>query len=132
MRCDVGYNETTSKCLRVFPGPANWLVALISCVTDGGNLASIETQDEQDTVSKMAEVTGTWIGLNDILSEGTPAWADGAAVRFTNWRNNQPNNGGTGQHCVWIRGTDAGNAAGKWDDIRCNKMNAYACQKSFN
>ena len=71
---------------------------------EGGTLASIETQEEQDTIFKLAEVTGTWIGLNDITSEGNFAWADGAAVIFTNWRNNQPNNGGMGQHCVWIRG----------------------------
>jgi low affinity IgE Fc receptor len=99
---------------------------------EGGNLASIETQEEQDTVSKLAEVSGTWIGLSDILSEGNAAWADGAPVSFTNWRTSQPNNGGMGQHCVWIRGTDAGNDDGKWDDIICNKMNAYACQKALN
>ena len=94
---------------------------------DGGNLASIETQDEQDTVSKLAEVTGTWIGLSDILSEGNFAWADGAPVSFINWKNNQPNNAGRGQDCVWIRGTDERNDPGKWDDIICNKMKAYAC-----
>ena len=99
---------------------------------EGGNLASIETQEEQDTVAQLAEVNGTWIGLSDILSEGNAAWADGAPLSFINWRNNQPNNGGMGQHCVWMRGTDAGNDPGTWDDIICNKMNAYACQKAFN
>ena len=98
---------------------------------EGGNLASIETQEEQDTVAQLAEVNGTWIGLSDILSEGNAAWADGAPLSFINWRNNQPNNGGMGQHCVWIRG-NAGNDPGTWDDIICNKMNAYAYQKAFN
>ena len=106
--CDVGYTVTTSKCLRVFPGPVNWQVALTSCVAEGGNLVSIETQEEQDAIFKMAEVNGTWIGLNDIINEGTAAWADGAVVGFTNWRNSQPNNGGMGQHCVWIRGNTVG------------------------
>jgi len=100
-------------------------------VADGGNLASIETQEEQNTIENLADPNGAWIGLNDILSEGTAAWADGSPVSFTNWRNNQPNNAGMGQHCVWMRGANVADP-GTWDDIVCNKNEAFACQKQKN
>ena len=88
----------------------------------GGNLASIESQAEQDIVSGLAS-GGAWIGLSDFQVEGSFTWADGAVLGFTNWRRNQPNNGNNNQHCVWIR------PAGRWDDIRCKRKVPYVCQK---
>ena len=82
-------------------------------------------------MTSLANPDGVWIGFNDILTEGTFAWADGAPVSFTNFRNNQPNNAGMGQHCVWIRSA-TGADPGTWDDIVCNRMEAFACQKPLN
>jgi len=96
-------------------------------VQEGGNLASIESQAEQDFVAGLAGSDGAWIGLSDILTEGTFTWADGAALSYENWRPNQPNNGNNNQHCAWIRDTDM-----LWDDVLCNKMLPYACQKPVN
>ena len=36
----------------------------------------------------------SWLGLQDFVTEGTFAWADGAALgSYTNWLSNQPDNG---------------------------------------
>ena len=36
----------------------------------------------------------SWLGLQDFVTEGSFAWADGAALgSFTNWLANQPDNG---------------------------------------
>ena len=48
---------------------------------EGGNLASIESQEEQDVVARLS-ITATWIGLSDILGEGTFSWADETAFNF--------------------------------------------------
>ena len=114
----------------MFEGPANWLEALVACTNEGGSLASIESAEEQQIVEDNA-ADGAWIGLNDILNEGTATWVNGASVGFTNWRNNQPNNGGMGQHCVWVRSQSQADP-GTWDDVVCNRDLPYVCQTSIN
>merc|ERR1711915_770113 len=76
--CADGYTQVDSKCMKVVAGPSNYLDALTGS-------------------------TGAWIGFADFLDEGTFSWVDGTAASFTNWRNNQPNNGNNNQHCTWIR-----------------------------
>merc|ERR1711915_403683 len=61
-------------------------------------LATIESQAEQDAVYALTGSTGAWIGFADFLDEGTFSWVDGTAASFTNWRNNQPNNGNNNQN----------------------------------
>lgn len=122
--CDSGWTQEGSKCYKVEAGPSNYYDAIAGCIALGGKLASIESQAEQDAVFTLTGATGAYIGLTDFLDEGVFSWVDGAAVSFTNWRPNQPNNGNGNQHCVWIR-PDAG-----WDDITCKRTEQYVCQKA--
>merc|ERR1711910_10960 len=122
--CDDGYTEVESKCFKVVAGPSNYLDALTGCIADGATLATIESQAEQDGVYALTGDAGAWIGLADFLDEGNFAWVDGTTVSYTNWRPNQPNNGGDNQHCAWVR------PDGGWDDVVCGKTNAYVCQKA--
>merc|ERR1712236_31545 len=123
--CEDGYTQVESKCYKVVAGPANYIAAITGCVAEGATLATIQSQAEQDGVYALTGDTGAWIGLADVLDEGTFSWVDGAAVSYTNWRPNQPNNGGGNQHCAWIR------PDGGWDDVVCGKTNAYVCQKAI-
>ena len=68
--CDPGYNLVGSKCVRVFPGPANYLAAITSCTQAGAVLATINSQAEQDAVFALTGSAGAWIGLTDFLDEG--------------------------------------------------------------
>merc|ERR1712179_418520 len=120
--CADGYTEVGSKCYKVVAGPANYLDAITGCIAEGATLATIESQAEQDAVYALTGDTGAWIGLADFLDEGVFSWVDGTAVGFTNWRNNQPNNGNNNQHCTWIR------PDGEWDDVTCRRTEAYVCQ----
>merc|ERR1712243_255100 len=120
--CADGYTEVGSKCVKVVAGPANYLDAITGCITEGATLATIESQAEQDAVYALTGDAGAWIGLADFLDEGVFSWVDGTAVGFTNWRNNQPNNGNNNQHCTWIR------PDGEWDDVTCKRTMAYVCQ----
>merc|ERR1712215_277152 len=123
--CEDGYTQVESKCYKVVAGSANYIAAITGCVAEGATLATIQSQAEQDGVYALTGGTGAWIGLADVLEEGTFSWVDGAAVSYTNWRPNQPNNGGGNQHCAWIR------PDGGWDDVVCGKTNAYVCQKAI-
>jgi hypothetical protein len=53
-RCDSGWTEVGDKCFLVGTGPANYLIALTSCIGLGGNLATIETQAEQVGIGNVA------------------------------------------------------------------------------
>merc|ERR1711931_403588 len=120
--CADGYTEVGSKCLKVVAGPTNYLDAITGCIAEGATLATIESQAEQDAVYALTGDTGAWIGLADFLDEGVFSWVDGTALGFTNWKNNQPNNGNNNQHCTWIR------PDGEWDDVTCKRTEAYVCQ----
>ena len=75
-----------------------YLDAITGCIAEGATLATIESQAEQDAVYALTGSTGAWIGFADFLDEGTFSWVDGTAASFTNWRNNQPNNGNNNQN----------------------------------
>lgn len=122
--CDPGYTLSGSKCYRVVSSSANYLQAILGCVSLGASLATVSSQAEQDAVFALTGASGAWIGLTDFLNEGTFSWVDESPVTFTKWRVNQPNNGNNNQHCTQIR-TD-----GDWDDVICDKQQAYVCQKN--
>ena len=46
----------------------------------------------------MMSSNGAWIGLSDVLQEGTFAWRDGSELSYTNWKTNSLNNASQDQH----------------------------------
>ena len=91
-----------SKCYRVVSSSANYLQAILGCVSLGASLATVSSQAEQDAVFALTGASGAWIGLTDFLNEGTFSWVDESPVTFTKWRVNQPNNGNNNQHCTQV------------------------------
>ena len=62
--CPSGWTVSGSKCFNVFPGPSNWLAALQTCIAQGGTLAKVESQAEQDLVLGLLNNSDlAWIGL---------------------------------------------------------------------
>jgi len=104
----------------------------------GGFLASVETECENDFLSNMAgSAAPTWIGGADgtdrAAAEGTFKWIKTGGANFftggnpipgqyTNFASNQPNNGGSGQHCLAMQGD------GEWDDQLCTKAQQHICE----
>merc|ERR1712130_452461 len=127
----VGYSQvSSSKCWQLSSTSLDWLDALTNCVQQGGTLATVDNQQEQDALSGLIPTSisslpltgGVWIGLSDILREGTfDTWRDDSPVIFSGWKVNQPNNGASGaQHCVQARP--------EWDDVICRKLQPFICQ----
>ena len=109
--CPSGWTTSGSKCFRVinllirvinsvhqyFSDSTDFLSAEKRCIAEGGQLAKIESADENAAVAGLCP-TGEvcWIGLADFLNEGNFEWTDGDALGgYTNWRSNppQPDNG---------------------------------------
>ena len=60
--CDA---QVGSNCYRLFSSAVTWAEANIACQENGGTLASIMTQQEQDSIKNAAQrqnLDGVWLG----------------------------------------------------------------------
>uniref|UniRef100_A0A096MA02 C-type lectin domain-containing protein n=1 Tax=Poecilia formosa TaxID=48698 RepID=A0A096MA02_POEFO len=132
--CPAGWMRFKDKCF-MFKGKkddikANWSHARSWCRDQGGELAIIDNQYENDFVASYLKdlELPTWIGLSDLLVENQYAWSDGASpVLYTNWNEHEPNNAGGTEHCVAM--THGTLATGKWNDDACHKDHSFVCYR---
>jgi hypothetical protein len=97
----------------------SWTTAEATAVSLGGHLATVDDQAEHDWISaQWHNWQGTdvdlWIGLNDAAVEGTFVWVDGTPVGYTNWDQNEPNDGAGGEDYAAMR---KNNPAAYWNDL---------------
>tara|TARA_R110002096_G_scaffold126532_3_gene273614 strand:+ start:38871 stop:45752 length:6882 start_codon:yes stop_codon:yes gene_type:complete len=105
----------------------SWNQANAAAQAAGGHLAVINTSAENHFLACRVQGSYSWIGLNDVASEGQHEWVNGEAISYTNWAHNEPNNTG-GYYCgpsCYGQGADQvalRRWSGKWYDRReCNK-----------
>ncbi|XP_061416055.1 macrophage mannose receptor 1-like [Lethenteron reissneri] len=97
------------------------------CQQQAGALASIHNEDEMSFIG--AHVSDTaFIGLNDIVHEGTWEWVDGTPTDYLRWREGQPDNWMNSEHCVTVLNPAAYGRA-EFNDINCNQPHVYVCKK---
>ncbi|CAG2233062.1 unnamed protein product [Mytilus edulis] len=70
----------------------SWLQAEADCNWQGGNLTSIETEEENNYLKYVANLIGGywWIGLSDIKTEGLFQWTSSQQLTFTDWSQGPP------------------------------------------
>ncbi|MGB0590843.1 MAG: lectin-like protein [Myxococcota bacterium] len=106
---------------------ANYADAHEACLSRGGDLLSIHSQEEQELIGQAAYASykgHLWIGINDRIEEGTFAWTDGSPVDFEHWNNNEPNDWGSGEDCGHLyEGND-----NRWNDLPCGHEAGYLCR----
>lgn len=90
--------------------PATWPAAKLACELQGGHLAIIETQEENEFLADLLTLQSAWIGLSDSQSEGWFKWVNGQIPNYTNWYQGQPNNYGNNQDYVEMLDD------GQWND----------------
>uniref|UniRef100_A0A3Q3FSP5 C-type lectin domain-containing protein n=1 Tax=Labrus bergylta TaxID=56723 RepID=A0A3Q3FSP5_9LABR len=121
-----GWIRFNNKCF-MFKGKkgeikANWSYARSWCKDQGGDLAVIDNQYENDLELP------TWIGMSDLLVENQYAWSDGVSpVLYTNWNDKEPNNAGGAEHCVALAHNHL--VSGKWNDDACHKDHSFVCSR---
>ena len=98
--------------MTTIPFGVSWDDANAGCKAIGAELASIESQCDQDKVFELSAKVSTWIGGNDQTTEGTFVWPNGdefykssAAVSgvFTKLSTGFNSNSQTTQHCVTMK-----------------------------
>ena len=62
-------------------------------IQQGGHIAVICGQEENDFLVSKMTTNVAWIGFTDEHTEGTFIWANGAYCSYTNWIGNDPNDG---------------------------------------
>ncbi|KAM4574367.1 galactose-specific lectin nattectin-like [Fundulus diaphanus] len=125
-RLPPGFTWYNGRCYRFENQQKDWYEAENACNGLGGNLASIQTDDEQDFISgfilkKTGSYSSTWVGGHK--EEGEWTWSDGSPFEFNNWSPGEPNNVGGNENCMEI------NLRGRKyvNDANCDIRLPYVC-----
>lgn len=121
------------KCFLADPLKKRYHTASEDCNALGGVLSMPMSDDENNQlVDYVRQSIGpdeqVWLGINDMITEGS--WMDqtGFSVVYKNWdtstyRSPQPD-GGLSQNCAVLSGA----SGGKWFDENCRDEKASVCQ----
>ena len=78
---EVRYAEVPKY--KLYMEKKSWVDAEAHCQDEGGHLASILTETEQDVVEVVAEGKSVWIGASD--QDGVWKWSNGSPMNLTFW-----------------------------------------------
>ncbi|KAH7719275.1 C-type lectin-2 [Aphelenchoides avenae] len=136
------YYRPTGKCYQAVCN-VTATAASGQCQELGATLMSAHNLDDNNWIYQFGTSscpyigywTGSmWVGVFDVQfsqnwTDYNWQWADGSAVDFTNWNQDQPNGKGSGR-CASINGReDAFGPDTTWDDSDCSlQMQAAVCQ----
>ncbi|KAJ8297631.1 hypothetical protein KUTeg_024162 [Tegillarca granosa] len=134
--CPPQWKSYKDYCYLVLLDRKTWKEARYDCHMMGGDLATINSQAEQDLIysiingkhSMLNFLTDggkdVWIGLNDKVEENLFQWARGEPVMYTNWDIHQPEHpANQDEDCVMIAP-----GLGGWRDEVCDSTHQYVCQ----
>ncbi|XP_067669202.1 perlucin-like protein [Haliotis asinina] len=122
--CPAGWqNNGTNNCYFFTSNGKNWQSAENDCQQRGAHLASIHGEAENIFLSSFSAAR-IWIGLNDLIQEGSFRWTDGSALNFSNWGSGQPDFKGIEQ-CTGLNYL----SFGVWNNFQCIDEYAYICMK---
>ena len=124
--CEDGWNFFNGSCYFTSDTCETWTNASTKCRSMGANLVSVHSQEENVFIQHLHNGDRTWIGLNDIATEGFFTWVDGCPDKFRFWATNQRNDLKGNQDCVHTLGINKGYA---WNDVDCSTCHNYTCEK---
>lgn len=102
----------------------DWNTAAMTAANQGGYLASINTDLENQFIANQLAGIPAFIGMQDQLMEGNYQWHSGEPVTYTLWESGQPDNGNgqSEQDAVLMSPT------GYWQDVEILKKNRYVME----
>ncbi|KAL2079238.1 hypothetical protein ACEWY4_024982 [Coilia grayii] len=135
--CTAGWEYFSGKCYYFSTDMKNWAESRDACVTMGGHLVIIETEKEQDFLSRQnpALKHRYWIGLTDSAKEGEWRWVDNSVLNDNRkyWWGHEPDDWkGTaarplpeGEDCAMM---DVGGVRKSWYDGFCENSYKSICE----
>ena len=124
------------KCYTIFTPShgLNWHESQSKCVEWGGNLASIESNEENEFILENLSAYdkgNCWIGLNDVEEEAWDyeadfTWIDGSISTYRLFETGEPNDWDNSEDCVHLLDKTTPKS---WNDGRCStKLRCYICK----
>ncbi|XP_076828391.1 macrophage mannose receptor 1-like isoform X2 [Brachyhypopomus gauderio] len=111
----------------------NWTDAQNYCRGNYTDLATIENQEDMDTIltllSNQQKVI-YWIGLTRNVDQNNNTiwvWSDRSNSTYKDWGTGQPDNQGRQENCVELYGSQSY----KWNDDSCNMNYPFICYKKI-
>ena len=123
--CDPGWSYFGGFCYFTSDSCSNWTTALAKCRSQNSVLVDVGNNEENVYIQHRHNGEKSWLGLNDISTEGNFSWADRGNGNFTAWAKNQPNNFGD-EDCVHTLGVKFNY---EWNDVKCSNCYPYTCKK---
>jgi hypothetical protein len=116
----------TDKVLTYYATGFSWIDARSQCVKQGGDLATITSDQELSTlVSIIHTYANIWFGLNDFSTENTWVWSDGSNSTYRKWGVGE-STGGTGENGALVY---SGTNNGVFQDYPSVSIFPYFCSK---
>ncbi|MDP2808514.1 MAG: C-type lectin domain-containing protein [Rhodocyclaceae bacterium] len=121
-------NPANGHSYQRFDVAKTWSQAKDACANQGGYLATITSQAENDWIVKnslQGTSNSTRLGGSDEQIEGTWIWITGESFVYTNWNSGEPNSGygGYEEDSLFF------NADGTWNDGSSNvAASSYLCE----
>lgn len=94
--------------------------AIDACTADGAHLVVVDDMPENLFVGAFA-AEETFIGLDDLITEGTFRWINGSTATFRGFGGSEPNDNGV-EDCTYSR------ADGSWNDTPCSDSKHAVCE----
>lgn len=102
------------------PEKVNWTDAQMYCRQHYTDLATVNNQQDNDNLLKIAGPSTVWIGLYRTSSTAPLIWSDQSNSTYTDWEPGQPNNYDGKQWCIQIHNH-------LWNDGHCEQQFAFVC-----
>ncbi|XP_042560645.1 asialoglycoprotein receptor 1-like isoform X2 [Clupea harengus] len=132
--CPDGWAHNSGKCYLFSSTRKTWSQSRDHCITLGGHLAIVNSQEEQNFLSQSAIEVFYWMGLSDLETEGQWIWVDSTPLSETgavfwgkrsdgqdepdNWKEEDP----SGENCALFT------KFGYWLDNSCKKRHTFVCE----
>lgn len=123
--CDPGWSYFNGYCYFTSETCTNWTKAVTKCHYEKSILVDVYSNEENVYLQHRHNGEKSWLGLNDISTEGYFTWVDRGHGNFTAWAKNQPNDF-KGEDCVHALGAKFNY---EWNDVRCSDCHLYTCKK---
>ncbi|XP_033854652.3 macrophage mannose receptor 1-like [Acipenser ruthenus] len=104
-----------------------WFEAREFCLAIGGDLLSIHSQAEKDSIYASVRYfynDAGWIGLNILDSTAGHVWSDGSPVSYENWGYGEPNNYNNVELCTEM----SLSYPLSWNDRQCESYTNWICK----
>merc|ERR1712098_989542 len=139
--CENGWTQFGQKCFKFFAKKTSWVSAETDCLKNGGYLASIESQAQNDFIAgtllkNIPDFAGIQVYIGGVqFEEGGYAskhwgWTDRSRFGYTNWESPQEDIGNENCMTMMMR-NHIKDTRGKWNDVACATRNwfPYICYK---